>query len=67
MADLTEKYLDKELVDSMPEKLPPDYDEWLDAQQPDEQQKEYMDKWIDGMSAEQDERELEMEWAPEID
>lgn len=34
MADLTQKYLDKELVDSIPEKLPPDYDEWLDTQQP---------------------------------
>ena len=34
MADLTQKYLDKELVDSIPEKLPPDYDEWLDTQKP---------------------------------
>lgn len=42
MADLTQKYLDKEPVDSIPEKLPPDYDEWLDSQQPDEQQLEYM-------------------------
>lgn len=62
MANLTEQYLNKELVDSIPEKLPPDYeaalenavlvltqeiddssyDEWLDAQQPDEQQLEYM-------------------------
>lgn len=42
MTDLTQKYLDKELVNPIPEKLPPDYDEWLDAQQPDEQQLEYM-------------------------
>ena len=34
MADLTQKYLVKELVDSIPEKLPPDYDEWLDTQEP---------------------------------
>jgi len=34
MTDLTQKYLDKELVDSIPEKLPPSYDEWLDTQQP---------------------------------
>jgi hypothetical protein len=32
MTDLTQKYLDKELADSIPEKLPPDYDEWLDTQ-----------------------------------
>jgi hypothetical protein len=29
MNDLTQKYLDKELVDSIPEKLPPDYEENL--------------------------------------
>ena len=34
MADLTQKYLDKELADPRPEKLPPDYDEWLDTQKP---------------------------------
>jgi len=34
MNDLTQKYLDKELVDSIPEKLPKDYDEWLDTQVP---------------------------------
>ena len=34
MTDLKQKYLDKELVDSIPEKLPPDYDEWLDTQVP---------------------------------
>lgn len=34
MADLTEKYLDKELVNSIPEVLPPDYDKWLDKMEP---------------------------------
>jgi len=34
MANLTQKYLDKELVDSIPEKLPPDYDQWLITQEP---------------------------------
>ena len=34
MTDLTQKYLDKELVDSIPEKLPPCYDEWLNTQVP---------------------------------
>ena len=34
MDDLTQKYLDKQLVNEMPEVLPPDYQEWLDTQEP---------------------------------
>lgn len=34
MKTFADQYKDKELVDSIPEKLPPDYDEWLDTQVP---------------------------------
>jgi hypothetical protein len=47
MTDLTQKYLDKELVASIPEKLPPDYDEWLDTQQTTMPEMEAMGKVMD--------------------
>lgn len=40
MANLTQKYLNKELVDSIPEKLPDDYNQWLDTQKPTIEQME---------------------------
>lgn len=36
MSDFTQKYLDKEAVNIIPEVLPPDYDEWIDTLVPDE-------------------------------
>jgi hypothetical protein len=60
MTDLTEKYLNKELVNSIPEKLPPDYDEWLNTVS-------IPLHAMNGFCEEQDERELEMEWAPDFD
>ena len=47
MTDLTQKYLDKELLDSIPEKLPPCYDEWLNTQVPTMPELEQMGKVMD--------------------
>lgn len=50
MADLTQKYLDKELVNSIPEVLPPDYDEWLDKMQPTPDQQDEMALMIEAFN-----------------
>ena len=49
MTNLTQKYLDKELADSIPEKLPEDYDEWLIKQEPSVEQLDIMAKAFEGM------------------
>jgi hypothetical protein len=43
MGDLMQKYLDKILVDpTLPEVLPPDYNEWLDKMTPTTEEREEM-------------------------
>jgi D-alanine-D-alanine ligase-like ATP-grasp enzyme len=40
----TQKYLDKEPVNVIPEKLDPEYEQWLDSLVADEQQQDYLNK-----------------------